>query len=264
PWFLQVKEGGYVNRMGRVTAFSMFVNDSPGSTGGTLYTTNHQPLPQPTIEGGLVPVTLWIPEESPVPVAFARFEAVAEAEGIRLVLELTEESDAVGARLWRGLTPVFEDRLELTHSPIPIEGRRLDYTDRTVENGGDYSYWVEVVGRDGSSAMAGPVTARLAVPARPTLAQPVFPNPVRASASFRYTIGTDGAAGGMVPVSLTLHDVQGRVVRHLASADAQPAGDYEVSWDGRDDAGRRLSSGVYYYLFRGGAVTSTSKVHVVN
>jgi hypothetical protein len=37
-----------------------------------------------------------------------------------------------------------------------------------------------------------------------------------------------------------------------------------VTWDGTGDAGHRLPSGVYYYLFRAGAVTSTSKVIVVD
>src|SRR5437867_251285 len=31
PWFLYVKDAGFVNRTGRVTSFSMFVNASPGS-----------------------------------------------------------------------------------------------------------------------------------------------------------------------------------------------------------------------------------------
>src|SRR6185503_20981041 len=45
PWFLHVVDGGYVNRTGRVTAFSLFVNDAPGSPGGTSYVTDHMPMP---------------------------------------------------------------------------------------------------------------------------------------------------------------------------------------------------------------------------
>jgi subtilisin family serine protease len=62
PWFLSVTDGGFVNRTGRVTGFSVFVNDAPGSATGTTYVTDHQPMPQLLVEGGAVPVTLWIPE----------------------------------------------------------------------------------------------------------------------------------------------------------------------------------------------------------
>ncbi|MDZ4803434.1 MAG: S8 family serine peptidase, partial [Candidatus Eisenbacteria bacterium] len=263
PWFLQVTDGGFVNRTGRVSAFSMFVNDSPGSAGGTIYVTNHQPMPQPTIEGGAAPVTLWIPEESPVPVAFARFEALTASDGIRLVLEMTDDSNPAGARIWRGTSTDFKERQELTTGVLPIDGRRLEYVDVGAAEEVDYSYWIEVVDREGASFMAGPVTTRLSTRTRPTMAMPVYPNPVAHSATFRYLIGTESGASSAVPVSLTLHDIQGRLVRNLAS-ETKPAGDYEMTWDGRDNSGRRLPAGVYYYLFRAGSITSTSKVIVVN
>ncbi|HET9326393.1 MAG TPA: S8 family serine peptidase [Candidatus Eisenbacteria bacterium] len=63
PWFLHVKDGGFVNRTGRVTSFSMFVNDTPGSATGTTYVTDHQPMPQATGEFGQSPAILWIPEQ---------------------------------------------------------------------------------------------------------------------------------------------------------------------------------------------------------
>ncbi len=59
PWFLKVDEAGYINRSGRITAFSVFVNDFPGSGTGTLYTTNAV-LPEATIETQTSLV--WIPE----------------------------------------------------------------------------------------------------------------------------------------------------------------------------------------------------------
>ncbi|TPW14318.1 MAG: AprE2, partial [bacterium] len=155
PWFLLVTDGGFVNRTGRVSGFSLFVNDSPGSAGGTLYLTNHQPMPQPTIEGGAAPVTLWIPEESPVPVTFAHFEALATDDGIRLVLEMTDDSNPAGARIWRGTSTDFRERAELTTGVLPVQGRRLEYVDDRADPDIDYTYWIEVVDRMGASFMAG-------------------------------------------------------------------------------------------------------------
>ena len=68
PWFLYVKDAGYVNRTGRVTSFSIFVNDFPGSANGTTYVTDHSPMPVQTGEFGQSPAVLWIPEQGTVAV----------------------------------------------------------------------------------------------------------------------------------------------------------------------------------------------------
>src|SRR5204863_711163 len=60
-WFLDVAEGGFVDQNGRVNDFSLFVNDSPGSSTGTTYVTNSV-TPKQTAEGQHS--TLWIPEQS--------------------------------------------------------------------------------------------------------------------------------------------------------------------------------------------------------
>src|SRR6185503_14744668 len=91
-WFLRVTDAGYVNRNGRVTAFSLFVNDSPGSASGTTYVTDHMPMPQPLIEGGEVAVTLWIPEQGTTSVEFAAFRGGLTGGAPELVLELASES----------------------------------------------------------------------------------------------------------------------------------------------------------------------------
>ncbi|MBU0719366.1 MAG: hypothetical protein KJ749_14055, partial [Planctomycetes bacterium] len=47
--------------------------------------------------------------------------------------------------------------------------------------------------------------------------------------------------------------------RRLVSA-AQNAGVYEVRWDGRDDAGHPVASGVYYYRLEAGDQAMTEKM----
>jgi flagellar hook assembly protein FlgD len=48
-------------------------------------------------------------------------------------------------------------------------------------------------------------------------------------------------------------------VRVLVSG-ARPAGDHKVTWDGRDDHGRNVASGVYLYKLRSGGVLETKKM----
>ena len=76
-WFLDVNEGGYINRFGRILNYSIFVNDFPGSESGTLYE-SAGPFPYSTIEGERV--TLWIPEYSP---SSAPEDALQAGTGLR-------------------------------------------------------------------------------------------------------------------------------------------------------------------------------------
>jgi len=49
------------------------------------------------------------------------------------------------------------------------------------------------------------------------------------------------------PVRLEILDIAGRRVRRLIAGQQMAAGDHTVLWNGRDEAGRAVSSGVYFY-----------------
>jgi hypothetical protein len=61
------------------------------------------------------------------------------------------------------------------------------------------------------------------------------------------------------PVSLRVFDTAGRLVRTLVDGQSE-AGTHVISWDGRDEAGRALSSGVYYYRFETSGASETRKM----
>jgi hypothetical protein len=65
------------------------------------------------------------------------------------------------------------------------------------------------------------------------------PNPARGAARFAFALPRAAA------VQLTLHDLNGRMVRALVKEEL-PAGTHEALWDGRDAGGRRLAAGVYF------------------
>ncbi len=56
-------------------------------------------------------------------------------------------------------------------------------------------------------------------------------------------------------VELSIHDCRGRLLRSLISGDRREAGRHELNWNGRDDAGRELGSGVYFIRLRSGNLT---------
>lgn len=83
--------------------------------------------------------------------------------------------------------------------------------------------------------------------------QAVFPNPFSASATIAWHASQPGA------YRIEVIDVLGRVVRTLADA-TYPAGSRQLRWDGRDDTGRTLASGVYFIRLRGKEATGLRSV----
>jgi hypothetical protein len=79
------------------------------------------------------------------------------------------------------------------------------------------------------------------------------PNPFNPSTAIRF----DLAAGG--PVTLRIFDVRGRLVRVLADG-TRAAGRHMVEWDGRDERGRSVASGVYVYRLDAGAFRDERKM----
>ncbi len=70
---------------------------------------------------------------------------------------------------------------------------------------------------------------------------PNRPNPFRPSTAIFFDVA--GEASG--PVEVAVFDVGGRRVKTLVDGPLDP-GQYELRWDGRDDSGSRLASGVYF------------------
>lgn len=64
-------------------------------------------------------------------------------------------------------------------------------------------------------------------------------------------------------VTLLIYDLQGRVVRRLLGDELLPAGVHEMRWDGRDDGGREVASGVYLYRLRSDGFVATKKMALI-
>ncbi|MCK4413208.1 MAG: T9SS type A sorting domain-containing protein [Candidatus Eisenbacteria sp.] len=70
---------------------------------------------------------------------------------------------------------------------------------------------------------------------------PNRPSPFRTTTTIAYDLPAESR------VSLRIYDLTGRVMRSLVDDRMQVQGSHEVVWDGRDDAGRPVASGVYLY-----------------
>ena len=81
------------------------------------------------------------------------------------------------------------------------------------------------------------------------------PNPFNPVTTIQYTI----PSGKTEHVSLKVYDMRGALVRNLVNHETGP-GVYSVVWDGTDETGSKVSSGVYVYMLRAGEFTNSKKM----
>ena len=83
-----------------------------------------------------------------------------------------------------------------------------------------------------------------------------MPSPYRASTGASTGAYTLPAAG---EVRLAVYDVAGRLVRALVRGE-QPAGSYEIGWDGRHQDGGQVAPGVYFLQLEAAGERRSSSV----
>ncbi|MFO7607955.1 MAG: FlgD immunoglobulin-like domain containing protein [Candidatus Krumholzibacteriia bacterium] len=94
------------------------------------------------------------------------------------------------------------------------------------------------------SPPGAPVASRLNAP---------YPNPFNPATR----IGFELAAPG--PVRVRIFDARGQKVRDLVDGDF-PVGLHEILWDGRNNQGANVPSGVYFVRFEAAGITGTEKM----
>jgi hypothetical protein len=80
------------------------------------------------------------------------------------------------------------------------------------------------------------------------------PNPFNPRTSIAFDVPAPGGR-----VKLAIHDVRGRLVKTLVDGEALP-GHRVMAWDGTDDTGRGVSSGIFILSLEGGGKRWTQKL----
>jgi len=80
-----------------------------------------------------------------------------------------------------------------------------------------------------------------------------YPNPLNPITTISYALEIGNF------VEILIYNIQGELVTTLVSDYKQP-GRYDVTWDGKNNRGSKLPSGVYFYTLKIGDVTSSKKM----
>ena len=169
--------------------------------------------------------------EPPVPVLFASFDAAWANEHVEVSWELQSDEAMDEFLIYRGGVEIARG---------PVVGANGAYIDNDVAAGRIYRYemLIRTVDHDEFRSRVATVTTPTTIL---SLGQNQ-PNPFNPYTVIPYEVP---ASSEPQRVQLVILDVAGRVVRTLVD-EINPGGSFRAQWDGTDDRGERVSTGVYF------------------
>lgn len=194
---------------------------------------------------------IWKRDETSVPVRLAALGGQVIDRGVELNWTVADAVNHDGFHIDRevqGKTTRLTDRLlrgETSYRFVdehPVRGERA-------------RYWVVEVDRVGGLTRHGPVEVTVPQVASLVLGR-ALPNPFSTGTELQLSLP------GPSRVTVGVFDTRGRRVAELLSGTV-PAGDRTVSWNGRDDHGRRVSPGLYFLRAAAGDTRAVRKVVVL-
>jgi hypothetical protein len=177
------------------------------------------------------------PQQRPVDVAIdlAAFAADGIPGGVRVDWSVHVDGEAEGVILTRAVNA--DGPFMPISGVLPLDAEFLD-----VGAVPSVTYWYSLLVplSNGDQRVLGLASGAMSLPTKFALKQN-HPNPFNPTTVIPYTLPAESE------ISVTIYDVTGRVVRELLRAERQGAGWYSLTWDGTDNAGRHVGSGIYLY-----------------
>lgn len=172
------------------------------------------------------------------------------------------EINTDGSKGWERISPAFVGiQTEWTQVSIPLDSYighssvkfRFHFTsDNTGTADGWYIDDVQINFKP-TSVTEEPVS----VPTEFSLGQN-YPNPFNPITIIRFKVGGERSKVP-IPITLKIYNILGEKVRTLVDGPKQ-TGEYETIWDGKDEKGEEMASGMYFYQLKAGDLTETKKM----
>jgi len=241
-----------------VTAQYMVLHDVQGSAGGTAggshnvwFTVGETQIHYKTGPDNTVLPGFWqiASLSSSVDVAIASFSGCLSHGAVELTWTASAAGSFDGFNVYRG-EGESTDRFEILNDrPFGSAGTNI-YLDESALPGRTYTY--QIGGVQGEREFLS-FTLSVSIPEIPLTLYQNYPNPFNPATSISFYLPGPGR------VRLEIFDVQGKRIRTLADRRFS-AGRHALGWDGMNEAGGRVSSGVYLYRLVSGKSTLTRKL----
>lgn len=167
---------------------------------------------------------------------------VVDNQYVELNWETSYERDNFGFSVMRS-TSRNGDYKRLNSSPISANDQmKYQFTDKNILAGITYYYRLEDIEYSGRRTLHEPIEVQVDRPKDFELAQN-FPNPFNPITRIHYQLPEPAS------VMITIYNIRGQKVRTLVN-EKQFAGYHFTIWDGRDQVGQEVASGIYFYCFQ--------------
>lgn len=190
-----------------------------------------------------------------LPAQFNSFNFQSDSMGIWLNWSTQAATENLGYDIFRSQTETGDYTL-INEDVIPTATSSGDvhtysYLDQSVEPGQTYYYQIGDVTLSGETTMYGPISAT-AYPTGVTdhkqshnvstdyKLDEAYPNPFNGKTTIHFSMLKAGE------VRIEVYNLMGQKIRTLVS-EKRAAGNHFVSWDGKNDFGQPIGSGIYLY-----------------
>ena len=196
---------------------------------------------------------------APSAVSLSYFAAFVQNNKASVQWRTESEQDCYQWVIERSASPdgQFTELGRLDGNGTSNQPHEYTYNDAAVLSPGVYYYRITEISQSGDKTVYGPVSALIGqgAPAEYAL-QAAYPNPSQRAATIKYSLKQPGQT------LLKLYNVLGEEIKTLVNA-RQSADYYQVTWDGRDNKGRQVSNGIYFYKLVSGNYSATRKLTVL-
>lgn len=184
----------------------------------------------------------------PLAVSFRHFNATTSDDAVQVRWELASDEPMSGFVLYRRDGTSSQSHVVAEGGLTKATG---SYLDASVNAGETYRYELLVRTLDGDE-FRSPI-ATVSLPELALALHQNHPNPFNPQTTIAYDLPSASR------VRLLVMDVSGKLVRTLVD-ETQSSGSRSVIWNGRDDSGNAVSSGVYFYVLDAGKERLTRKL----
>jgi len=187
-----------------------------------------------------------------IPVGLSSFKVRQFENGIVLNWKTESESNNLGFYIYRKMAGSDFKQIDFVKgagtTTVP---QQYGFVDKNLAAGKHY-YRLKQVDYDGSFSYSETVKIEITAPYNFALSQN-FPNPFNSSTMFKYQIKKN------VWVSINIFNEMGQLIKTLVKEEKLP-GSYDITWNGQDEVGISVSSGIYFCQMKTEGFSSVKRV----
>ncbi len=187
-----------------------------------------------------------------VPVELSSFTASAEGNSVSLNWTASTQLNNKGFAVERKYgNEGYNEITFIKGDGTTLEQKSYSYRDKALKEG-KYAYRLKQIDLDGSVNYSNEVNVSIEMPSEFGLSQN-YPNPFNPATTINFSLPLKS------DVKLIVYDILGKEVKTLINGNRE-AGSYEIKWNGLNNNGQSVSTGIYIYRITAGTFTSEKKM----